>query len=121
MTDRQFPPEFEQLIRATGVRAAFVSENTSPHPADCKNCGGLGTLNIFIATIGPLQSPAVGRNIITKWSDGKWWGGKTYEFDCPVCHSLALPYRGTPSVFERDKQVSEQIALLAEGWAVKDV
>ena len=119
--DRSFPLEMMKLLESPTIRKAFVSEIVSPNPNDCTNCGGVGTIYVFIATIGPLQSPAVGKNIISHWSDGKWWGGKGIEFDCPVCHSLASPYREIETVWQRDKRVSEQLALLTEGWAVKDV
>lgn len=115
----QFPPEFESLINAPSTRAAIVSEITSPNPNHCKNCGGVGSMVIFIATRGPFTSPASGRDVVTKWDNGRWWGGKHYEFDCPVCHSLDKPYQGTETVFERDKRVSEQIAMLTEEWEVK--
>lgn len=92
--DKQFPVEFTQLMNAPGVKAACVSEITSPYPDDCPNCGGVGTMYIFIATVGPLRSPASGR-LVSHWSDGKWWGGKGFEAVCPVCRSAPRPYSGT--------------------------
>jgi hypothetical protein len=121
MEDKIFPPEFDALIKAPSVRRAFVSEIISPNPSSCKNCGGLGSMAVYIATTGPLTNCPDRSKLIVHFAEDRFWLGKHYEFDCPVCHSLALPYRGTQSVFERDKQVSEQIALLAEDWAVKDV
>ena len=112
---KQFPLEFDQLLKAPNVRAAFVSEISSPNPKDCLNCGGAGTMYIFIATVGPLDSPASGR-LISHWSDGKWWGGKGFEFVCPVCRSAPQPYSGGDLTMQpgpaRDamKKVAEQLS-----------
>lgn len=82
--DRQFPNEFKQLMRAPDVKAAFVSEIESPNPNACQNCGGSGSVCIFIATVGPLNSP-VGGKLVSHYADDKWWGGSNFVFACPVC------------------------------------
>ena len=82
--NREFPREFDALARAPNVRGAFVSEIVSPHPGACQNCGGVGSMFIFVATVGPLVSPAVGQ-LISHYYDDKWWGGRNFQFPCPVC------------------------------------
>ena len=57
-------------------------------PGDCKNCGGIGTLIIFLATEGPYDFPPNGKDMIAKFHNGKWWGGKSVEEACTVCHGL---------------------------------
>lgn len=122
--DKRFPPEIDQLLKAPNVRAAFISEFVSTNSTDCPNCGGRGFFYIFLVTIGPMNNPVSGRDIITHWADGKWWGGKGYEFDCPICQALTKPYKGTPSTWEREQiaeesPLAEEIAMLAEKLAVK--
>ncbi len=117
--DKQFPPEFQQLMQAPNVRKAVVSDLKSPNPNDCPNCAGMGSMVIYIATRGPFNSPASGKDVVTKYADGKWWGGKHYEFPCPVCRSLTKPYQGTASAWERNEQkASQAIKELTDSWAV---
>jgi hypothetical protein len=85
MEDKEFPPEFKNMMKERGVRAVFVSDIVSPHPRDCPNCGGVKFLYILIATIGPMDSPIPGRGIVNHSSEGKWWGGKGFMFPCPKC------------------------------------
>ncbi len=121
MIDRQFPPEFDALMRAPNVRAAFVSEVTNPNPNACPNCGGASTMYVYIATVGPFNICPDKSRLISHWADGRWWLGKGFEFPCPVCQSLTKPYKGTPSAWERNNQkVSEQIELLANELSVRD-
>jgi len=84
MEDKEFPPEFKNMMKEKGVRAVFVSDIVSPHPNHCTNCGGVGTMYIFIATMGPFEFPPQGR-IISHFSEGKWWGGRGFTFPCPKC------------------------------------
>jgi hypothetical protein len=97
----QYPPQFEVYCRNPGLKAAFVSEIKPSRESDCKNCGGIGTFVIFLATEGPYDYPPNGvvekarngipaKQIIAKYVNGKWWGGKSVEEACPVCHGLCI-------------------------------
>jgi hypothetical protein len=100
-----YPKMFDVYCKQSGLKAAFVSEIPPSRESDCKNCGGLGTLIIFLATEGPYDFPPSGiveksktvngefvpaKQIIAKFVNGKWWGGKSVEEMCPVCHGLAI-------------------------------
>lgn len=78
-----FPPEFKILFRQPEVRGAFVSGITTNHPGDCLNCGGVGKVFVFLATVGPVNNPPVG--VAVHFAGGKWWGGSTKGGICPAC------------------------------------
>lgn len=77
-----FPPEFKQHLANTALKGAFISDIHPVHPRDCHNCGGVGTMVLFLATGGPFREVPTG---ISHFSAGKWWVGKNVEEICPVC------------------------------------
>jgi len=87
MTDVQFPPEFQTLLRTPNIKAAFFSKIEPLHPRDCKNCGGIGTMILFIATGGPFMNVPGG---IAHWHNDRWWEGKNIEKACPICKGLGI-------------------------------
>lgn len=81
----KFTNEMTFAIKSPDVKNAWVSENKSPNPEDCKNCGGAGYLYLFLATGGPFGTPGIGKGTVSKFYNGKWWIGKTMSFVCPEC------------------------------------
>jgi hypothetical protein len=77
-----FPPEFKKHLATPNIKGAFVSNINPVHPRDCKNCGGVGTIMLFLATGGPFINVPSG---IAHWADGRWWKGKNFEEMCPDC------------------------------------
>jgi len=96
----QFPSEFHAWWRMPGVKAAFVSEITPKRPADCPNCGGIGTMTTFCALAGPFENPPVGHNVVAHFGNGKWWGGQHNTAPCPVCKGIGLDptHKETPKI-----------------------
>ncbi len=119
MTDIQFPPEFDQLIKPSGVSAAFVSELSSSNPSHCVNCGGAGTMYVYIATVGPMNVCPDKSRLIAHWADGKWWLGKGYEFPCPVCQSVQKVYMGGWE--QQENRVGDEIKKMAEQMRMDQV
>lgn len=87
MSDKTFPPEFAGLIKAPTTKAAFFSEIQPMHPRDCKNCGGIGTMILYIATGGPFINVPGG---IAHWANDRWWSGANIEKVCPVCKGTGI-------------------------------
>jgi len=87
MDNKQFPPEFNGLIKASNTKAAFFSDIQPMHPRDCKNCGGIGTMILFIATGGPFVNVPGG---IAHYSGDRWWSGTNIEKACPVCKGTGI-------------------------------
>ena len=87
---KQFPREFSTLVRGIGVKKAFVSDAVALNPLECDNCGGVGTLTLFLATKGPFQSPEPpNKETVNKYEDPfGWWVGSNYSFPCPVCDGI---------------------------------
>lgn len=110
----EFPPEFRMYTKDPATRAAFVSENTSPNPDDCKNCGGVGYLFIFVATGGPFRDPT--QNKVNHWTKEGWWIGKTYQALCPVCK--ATEFHG--EIREDKAAVDKETHILAGRWDLKE-
>jgi hypothetical protein len=77
--------EMRYKLKDPGTRAAWMSENAALGPDDCKNCGGVGFLYLFVATSGPFHAPP--SSGIGKWDEAiqKWWVGQTHSYPCPVC------------------------------------
>lgn len=86
---RKYPPEFNQLVKDPNVRGAFVSVLDRRHPKECPNCGGIGTLIIFLATAGPLLDPP-GSPAIAKFVNDNWWAGMSDERACPICKGTGI-------------------------------
>jgi hypothetical protein len=87
-----YPPEMTNALKATWVKKAWVSENKSPNPNDCPNCGGAGYLYASLASGGPFNSPPNGpakSEIIG--GQVKWWVVKNYSFQCPACAGAQAP------------------------------
>ena len=93
MPDRNFPPEMQFMLKDPNTKRAWISENKSPLPDDCPNCGGAGYLYLFVATAGPFKTPGQGVGVISHWYDGGWWIGGTYAFKCPACAATQSPRR----------------------------
>ena len=71
-------------------KKSFFSE-VQAGPGDCLNCGGLGSLVLFVASEGPYPTPAApyrGDGKVSKFYDGKWWIGNSHSFVCPECNGL---------------------------------
>lgn len=81
----QFPPEFQTYWKMPGTKTAFVSEIQPKRPADCGNCGGVGTMVTFCARQGPFDNVPVGASVVAHYANGKWWGGSNFSASCPVC------------------------------------
>lgn len=100
---KTYPGRLLTLARNPKVKKAIVLEYAQ-EPGQCENCGGIGFLSFFLATIGPLESPAEGR-FVSKFHDGKWWSAPGYiepakdsektnmrfgtvSVVCPVCRGV---------------------------------
>jgi len=103
--NKKFPPEFKKHLATPGIKGAFVSDIRGTHPRDCKNCGGVGTIILFIAVDGPFRDVPQG---IAHWADGHWWAGKNYEEDCPVCKGDCIdPTYVEQAEIKRDIDISK--------------
>jgi hypothetical protein len=94
--DKTFPPQFRRIMSDPSVKKVWVSDHIAERPDLCPNCGGVGTFNIFTALEGPYPQPC---NPNSRYSEGvykisksdiikghvMWWGGRSYDFPCPVC------------------------------------
>lgn len=101
--DKTYPDRLMTLARNPKVKKAIILEYE--HEAgQCENCGGIGFMSFFLATMGPLDSPA-GGYFVSKFHDGKWWCAPSYKdpakdaektnmrfgtvsVSCPVCHGV---------------------------------
>ena len=92
MVTLQIASEIKIAIKTPGVKKAWLSENKPLGPEDCPNCGGFGFHAVFIATVGPLRTPAApysGKS--SKYGEGFWWSGQTFTAACPVCGGGTTP------------------------------
>lgn len=104
---KTYPERLLTLARNPKVKKAIVLEYAQ-EPGQCENCGGIGFLSFFLATIGPLESPAEGR-FVSKFHDGKWWSAPGYiepakdsektnmrfgtvSVKCPKCNGIRKVY-----------------------------
>ncbi len=96
-----YPPEFTEYCKNANLKGAFVREIKPSHPRDCHNCGGVGSIVIFLVTEGPFEFPPNGcieprkgerqaKFITATYVNGKWWGGMSQEKNCPVCHGSGI-------------------------------
>ena len=82
----QIANEIKLAFKTPGVKKAWLSDHKPLGPEDCPNCSGLGFHAAFIATAGPLKTPAAyysGKS--SKYWEGFWWAGQTFTAACPVC------------------------------------
>jgi DnaJ-class molecular chaperone len=98
--NRNFPTEFKKHLTTPGIKGAFVSMIEGRHPRDCKNCGGIGTIILFIATNGPFNNVPSG---VAHFADDKWWSGKNFEEACPNCKGTGID----PNYAERTVKIRE--------------
>lgn len=112
----KFPKDFIFRMKDPVTKAAFISEIQSPNPNDCENCGGAGTMHIFIATAGPFQSPP-GAGKVGHWGMGQkkegWWEGNTFGGVCPVCEGLGKKHTESREI-PIPPEVSRQIEAIEE-------
>ena len=81
------PDGFKKFWNDPKSKGAFVSVISPMHPRDCKNCGGIGTIILFVATGGPFINVPSG---VAHWHNDRWWSGKNYEEGCPVCKGTGI-------------------------------
>ena len=95
------PYDWQAHIKNPSFKHVLWEPCTIHTARDCKNCGGLGTMVLFLATNGPFHDPPSGTiksgkygpdgkeiviSVVAKWYDKRWWAGKHIESECPVCH-----------------------------------
>ena len=88
--NKHFPLSFQAHIKSPNIKAAFFSDVKPAHPRDCKNCGGIGNLILFVATGGPFVNVPSGKDLVAHWHDGRWWAGKNIEDACPDCKGTGI-------------------------------
>ena len=101
--DKVFPQKLQQMAKDPMVKKAFLLEYPQQSGA-CLNCGGMGFISYFLATMGPFDEPGSG-HMVSKYHDGKWWCAPgfvepakddkrtnmrygTVSDTCPVCHGI---------------------------------
>jgi len=88
---RHFPKKLLELAKGYNVKKSFISALDPVNPNECKNCGGVGSITLFLATKGPFQSPSSSRSDCNKYEDGVgWWVGQHYSIQCPDCDGLGI-------------------------------
>src|SRR5512139_1730329 len=98
-----FPTEFKRHLANPTLRGAFFSQIEGRHPRDCKNCGGIGVIYLFLATGGPFNNPPHGKDIIAKSVNGKWWAGTNEGGICPDCKGTGvIPGFVEPPIKQRE-------------------
>lgn len=107
---RIFPQSFKNMWSRGYVKLALVSDNQPTNPYDCQNCGGVGSMELFLGAEGPYQSPSAGKDRVSKFYDGAWWIGKNHEDICPVC-------KGAGRVTEYKDAKPIPIELVRDGMA----
>ena len=100
---KTFPQQLMMMARNPQVKKAILLEYPQ-EPGQCENCGGIGFISYFLATMGPFDSPGSG-SLVSKFHDGKWWCAPgfiepsrdknktnmkfgTVSDTCPICHGL---------------------------------
>lgn len=129
---KTFPDRLIMLARNPKVKKAVILEYAQ-EPGQCSNCGGIGFMSFFLATLGPLDSPAEGR-FLSKFHDGKWWCAPAYiepakdsektnmrfgtvSVVCPVCKGIRKII--TPVYIPMPEEVRIKIAQVKAKMAVK--
>ena len=97
-----YPKDFKLWATGLDVKAAWATQQDVLNEAiDCPNCGGLGTMSIFIAKRGPFKDPTVpgieddghyvngqkkiSFHLTNHFAEGMWWAGQVKTSVCPVC------------------------------------
>ena len=73
---KTYPQRLLTLARNPKVKKAIPLEYEH-EDGQCENCGGIGFMSFFLATMGPLDSPAFG-HMVSKFHEGKWWAAPGY-------------------------------------------
>jgi hypothetical protein len=84
------PKSFTKFTDDPTTKAAFFSMNEAQHPRDCRNCGGLGVIYLFVAKGGPFREVPNGKNIIAHWTKQGWWAGTNEAGACPDCGGTGI-------------------------------
>ena len=66
-----FPDVIVRMAKDPRVKKAFYLEYEKVD-GECEECGGMGIVSLFLATMGPFDEPG-GGNLISRLYDGKWW------------------------------------------------
>jgi hypothetical protein len=86
MTDKVFSQEMRTAMKSDAKKIIFLDiPKQGIH--SCPNCGGVGFMYLFIATGGPFDNSSTKPGDISTYFDQKWWTGRHYAFECPVCHA----------------------------------
>ena len=127
-----YPDKFSTYCKTPNLKGAFVTIVQPSRPSDCKNCGGIGTMIIFLATEGPYDFVPNGvierakgdipaKYVIAKWVNGKWWGGRSVEEACPVCHGLGIePGYVEPPISMRQGIITNPLKIVKSEVEVDD-
>jgi hypothetical protein len=117
------PKSWDFYLKDSLTKRAWESDNKPASSNDCENCGGLGIVSMFVATGGPLHSPApsgIGsaeRPIVSHWDNGVWWSGFTIVDTCPVCNGFKKDISDTPPEAPPDTLLSFAEVELAKKLA----
>ena len=87
MKDVKLPPEWTSVMRSPRTKAALFSKIESKRKQDCKNCGGMGVMYMFVGTSGPFKEVPKG---IGKWDGTNWWLVRTLEVRVLSARELEL-------------------------------
>jgi hypothetical protein len=127
-----YPDRLLMLARNPKVKKAIALEYAQEH-GQCENCGGIGFMSFFLATMGPFDEPGQGR-LVSKFHDGKWWCAPgfiepakdaektnmrfgTVSVTCSVCHGQRKFVTG--NYVPMPDHVRVAMAKLATKMAVK--
>ena len=93
--NRLWPPEAQAL--ASNPRA--IPMDRGPYPNICQNCGGTGSMLVYVIDSGPYLSPGdkskwldlkPDQNMPERPSRSGWYNGELKWFNCPVCRDGRL-------------------------------
>lgn len=82
----KIPKELQLMMKNADTKKAFIYEVPKTNPNACENCGGAGTVHVFIAVAGPFQSPP-GLGKVGHYDNG-WWQGNMFSSTCPDCNGV---------------------------------
>ena len=83
--DRIWPADLQALQN----NPKAIPMRSGPYPQICENCGGVGSMMVYVISGGPYVSPPKK----PKWLDFEpgealvtgWYSGEMKESNCPVC------------------------------------